>query len=253
MRHSYLFPEFYSSWLSQRLPIAPRESLATCENCAMVNPSGITRDLGPFFGHLKCCTYFPYLPNFTLGALGEEQYQAAKKYGVFLPVGLYESLQAQGIRNSFGHQGFGREEKLLCPFFSKSQNSCSIWAQRPGVCTTYFCKSDYGQMGLEFWSKVEKYLNHFEWKMATELMTRMGLNENEIAYCQAVVSPETEEDERDYFIQAAWGKWFSKQREFYQESYKEALGITSSDLDKILDPQFLELEKSIFSQVSTMK
>lgn len=240
-----IYPKGYEPWLSQRLTARRTESLATCDNCAMVKPSGLTRDQGPFLNHLKCCTYFPYLPNFSLGALSADDLAKTKSRGILLPVGLFPSENEQNKIKNFGHEGFGKKSELLCPFFDSMKNQCSIWTYRPGVCTSYFCKSDQGQKGLDYWKDVEKYLNHFEWKLACAVVEKMNLNENILSYCQAAIDPQTEEDERDYFITAAWGSWISKKQEFYQEARKVALEISAVDLEKLLDSELVQLEKRL--------
>ena len=242
---SKIYPQGYEPWLAQRLTISRHETAATCDNCAMVKPSGLTRDKGPFLNHLKCCTYFPYLPNFSLGALSEADLAKTYERGILLPVGLYPSIEEQNKKEILGHEAFGKKEELLCPFFDRIKNQCSIWASRPGVCTSYFCKSDQGQKGLDFWKSVESYLNHFEWKLACAVLEKMNLDENVLSYCQAALSPDTDEDERDFFIQAAWGEWNSKKLEFYQEARRLALEISSSEIENLLDPEFLSLEKEL--------
>lgn len=243
--HSYLFPHSYSSWLSPRLPLAPQETLASCDRCAMVQPRGLTRDPGPFLNNLKCCTYFPYIPNFSLGALSLSQIHQALPRGILLPVGLFPSPQEQLVIETLGGHGFGQKKELLCPYFDSVKNQCSIWNYRPGVCTSYFCKSNYAQSGLDFWSDVEKYLNHFEWKLACQVFYKLGLSENELAYCQSAINPNTEAEELDYFLAAAWGPWKDQKQLFYQKCKLEAEKISSQDLNSILDPEFLELEKKI--------
>lgn len=240
-----IYPQGYDHWLSQRLTARRLESLATCDNCAMVKPSGLTRDKGPFLNHLKCCTYFPYLPNFSLGALTSEDLAKAEPRGILLPVGLFPSAEEQAKTESFGSEGFGKKSELLCPFFDGAKNQCSIWTYRPGVCTSYFCKSEQGQKGLDYWKDVEKYLNHFEWKLACAVIEKMGLNENVLSYCQAAIDPNTEEDEREFFIAAAWESWISKKLKFYQEARRIALTVSSQDLEKIMDPEFLQIEQRL--------
>lgn len=240
-----IYPQGYEHWLSERLTVRKSESLATCDTCAMVKPTGLTRDKGPFLNNLKCCTYFPYIPNFSLGALTSADLAKAEPRGVLLPAGLFPSAAEQGKIDSFGIEGFGKKSELLCPFFDKGQNQCSIWVSRPGVCTSYFCKSDQGLLGLDYWKDVEKYLNHFEWKMACSLIEQMGLDENVLSYCQMAIDPNTDEDEREFSVQAAWGQWASKKLEFYQESRKLSLAISSSQIENLLGPEFIELEKKL--------
>lgn len=244
---AYIFPDGYKPWLSQRLTANKSETSATCDNCAMVKPSGLTRDAGPFLNHLKCCTYFPYLPNFSLGALTQSDFDKTVPRGILLPVGLFPSAEEQNKIESFGHEGFGKKSELLCPFFDSGKNQCSIWTYRPGVCTSYFCKSDQGQKGLDYWKDVEKYLNHFEWKMACAIIEKMNLNENVLSYSQAAIDPNTEEDEREFFVAAAWDKWLTKKLEFYQEARKIALSISPEEIATLLDPEFIQLEKKLNS------
>lgn len=241
----FIFPSSYSPWLASRLKGYVPEKSATCENCAMVKPLGLTRDKGPFKNNLKCCTYFPFIPNFSLGEISEAQISQAVNRGVLLPVGLFPSAQHQSLVDQLGQKAFGKKTELLCPFFDGPKNQCSIWENRPAVCTTYFCKSDYGQPGLDFWADVEKYLNHFEWQLACEVIFQMGMTTNEIAYCQGVVSEETEEDERESFLHAAWGKWFHHKHDFYIEAKKVALSFDSKKIESLLGEEFLELEKKI--------
>lgn len=230
-----LYPEGYEPWLSQILTERRVETLATCDNCAMVKPTGLTRDKGPFLNHLKCCTYFPYLPNFSLGALSTESIAHAEPRGILLPVGLYPSIEEQNKINKFGAKGFGKKAELLCPFFEGATNQCSIWTYRPGVCTSYFCKSDQGQKGLDFWKDVERFLNQFEWLLATRVLEKMNFDENVLSYCQAAMSEDTEDDERDFFISESWGDWGSKKIDFYQEARRIALKTSPDELNELKD------------------
>lgn len=250
---TYLYPKFYSSWLSKRIPLQVVESLATCDQCCMVNPAGLTRDPGPFLNHLKCCTYFPFLPNFSVGALLDSQISQVETSSMLLPVGLYPSVEYQEKKRSYGAKGFGQRDELICPFFDKQNLHCSIWQNRPGVCTSYFCKSNRGKEGFAFWAKVESYLNHFEWKLAKEILTRMGLTENHLAFCQASISLETEPEEREYFIQAAWdfanGQWLPQKANFFRETTKLAYQISAAEVGQLLDPEFRTLELELNSLV----
>lgn len=245
MSEQFVFPSSYSPWLASRLKGHLPEKSATCENCAMVKPTGLTRDKGPFKNNLKCCTYFPFLPNFSLGELTESKVSQALDRGVLLPVGLFPSAKHQARVDQLGQKAFGKRSQLLCPFFDSPKNQCSIWENRPAVCTTYFCKSDYGQAGLDFWADLEKYLNHFEWQLACEVIFQMGMTTNEISYCQGVVSEETEDDEREAFLQAAWGKWVHRKHEFFVEAREVALSLGASQIDKLLGEDFLLLEKKV--------
>jgi Fe-S-cluster containining protein len=255
MAHSYLFPELYSAWLAKRLPGVVTETLATCDNCVMVKPVGLTRDPGPFAANLKCCTYFPFVPNFSLGSMLIEKphevqvpLQSASSQGILLPIGLFASPERQALLEELGNDGFGKRADLLCPFYDSVANGCSVWKQRPGVCTSYFCKSDRGQKGLDFWSDIEAYLNHFEWALASEVFQRIGFTEDDMEMCKATMICD-EPIERMHFVREAWGSWFDRKDELLKLSFKLASEISADELDGILDDEHLALEADLRSRI----
>lgn len=260
MAHAYLFPASYAHWLTDRLQGQATETLATCETCAMVKPEGLTRDPGPFDPKLKCCTYFPFIPNFSLGAILKASHEnastrvrltSAEQQGVLLPLGLFPTPERQSLIESLGSEAFGQRRELLCPFYDTAVDRCSIWAYRPAVCTSYFCKSNRGQSGLDLWADIEKYLNHFEWQLANEVFARLGFDEDALEMCRAAMFDENQEaDERAEFIRAAWGSWFNRKEEFFMAALQTALTFDSDSVGKLFDEDHLDLENSIRRQVA---
>src|SRR5215470_18692050 len=65
-------PPLYAKWMAELLegPI-PRESRATCDDCAMCEPE--EEQKGPQSNYydptIKCCTYIPDLHNFLVGRI----------------------------------------------------------------------------------------------------------------------------------------------------------------------------------------
>jgi len=61
-------PPLYAAWMAELLPgPIPRESRATCDNCAMLPPISERHDSGEhYFSRIKCCTYVPTLRNFLV-------------------------------------------------------------------------------------------------------------------------------------------------------------------------------------------
>lgn len=242
-----LYPAGYALWLQSRLVSTSRETLATCETCAMVKPTGLTRDAGPFANDLKCCTYFPFLPNFSIGAcLNEElsgfklRLAAAEKSGLFLPHGLFATPEHESLVRSLGKKSFGIRRELLCPFFDVSGNQCGIWAHRPGVCATYFCKSDRGQEGLDSWQMIEGFLNEFEWLLASEVLRRLDLFARCEKYGEMIMLSEGE-SERQELVRLAWGDWHERKFEFYQQARSTAEQIEPAWLDANLTALLPEL------------
>lgn len=258
MSESALFPPIYQRWLSEKLAGQVRESKATCDRCAMVKPEGLTRDQGPFQDNLKCCTYFPFLPNLSVGALLEQnssafrlRFEQAKAQGLLLPVGLYPTPERQRLMEERRDE-FGQRADMLCPFFDARTSGCSIWFHRPAVCTTYFCKSDYDEVGFEFWADVEDDLNHFEWVMATELFGRLGLAEEEMQACRDLMSTRPGL-ERDQLVEKSWGVWRGREEEFYLQAWNESHKISAHEVDEMMGEESLELEETLRARVFMMK
>lgn len=255
--HNYVFPGSYAPWLARRLPKALRETKATCDQCLMAKPvaerPGPTRDPGQFLNHLKCCTYFPFIPNFSLGAFSAIDFEKANRAGLLLPVGLYPSIAYQEKKVKAAFSSFGKSEELLCPFFNSERNACGIWSLRPGVCTSYFCQSDQGVMGIKLWGEIESFLNQFEWILAKRVFEELGFSENELAFGRAAISLETEEDEREFFIEAAWGSHNSSRFEFYQKARELALRFTNDQIEEILGADLISKEKSLREKIEALE
>src|SRR5262245_36081364 len=60
-------PPLYQRWVRELLdgPV-PRETEATCDNCAMLVEGGVAAG---FNTDTKCCTFLPELHNFLVGAI----------------------------------------------------------------------------------------------------------------------------------------------------------------------------------------
>jgi Fe-S-cluster containining protein len=178
---------FYGHWLKLSCDV-PDESALDCRQCVMLKPPpGTKRDEGPFSEKLKCCTYFPFLPNFSIGAILEqgdasrhELLRKALHVGFLSPLGLFPTVSRQRSQAEIGKQGFGKEPGLLCPFFDSQRLQCGIWEFRPGVCQSYFCISREGQKGLDFWAKREEALNSFEWSLAHEVLWELGYTSDDV-------------------------------------------------------------------------
>ena len=246
-----LFPPSYQPWLGTRLPGSRRESLATCDACAMIEPHGQTRDRGPFEPTLKCCTYFPFVPNFSLGAMLKHEPAAtrvrltvAAERGLLLPLGLFASPEQEALANDLGEMAFGREAKLLCPFFDSTANGCSTWAYRPGVCASYFCRSETDQIGFQFWADIETYLNNFEWMLAIAAATHLDFDGDLPERCEAVMLTEPGQ-ERSWLSQTVWQSWTGREFEYYENCLTVAEKFEQSEIDEWLGSDLLELEASL--------
>lgn len=181
----------------------------------------------------------------THGATARVRLTSAAQQGILLPYGLFAAPEWEKRAKKSGSKGFGRRADLLCPFFDSTHQGCSVWTSRPGVCTTYFCKSERDEEGLEFWADVEAYLNHFEWAMASEILERLDFDPNFREVCEGVMLTEEPGGERDFLVQSAWGSWATRKEEFFALCLTEAEKISSDQLSHLLDPDGLALEESL--------
>jgi Fe-S-cluster containining protein len=179
-------PHLYSRLLeSEILDLTVNETKATCQNCL--------RSRDKRFEYLykadhKCCTFFPFLPNFAVGGIlkkkleGESVVKAKISESRYaLPIGLYPDLKYQHDFQSKKTTDFGRRTELLCPYFDKAQLNCRIWEFRGTVCTTFFCRSDYGKTGLEFWNSMSDYLSYVEMALAEECLVMLDFSPRDIS------------------------------------------------------------------------
>lgn len=159
-----------------------------CSKCHMVRPRGLTRDLGPFRQDLKCCTFDPFLPSFTLGAPNFEQKVSSEVLKDYLarrrltPLGALprtadsvNSPRANSICES------GKDPKMACVFLSKDENAkCTIHEFRPSSCAGYMCHTGRGVSGFKEWATWETKINSFEWTLAHLSAFELGFTLDDI-------------------------------------------------------------------------
>lgn len=88
---------------------------------------------------LKCCDFQPFVANFLIGAILEENANFLMDGPhLWQPLGLIPSheFRAKHARTP----AFERGADLACQFFDLGARACTIWRFRPGECSTYFCE-----------------------------------------------------------------------------------------------------------------
>ena len=172
----------------------PIETRATCDACVMARADWPrdALDPGPFDPKLKCCTFAPFIPNYTLAKLWDQpamqvRIADAQRRAQLTPLGLIPLEETS--------TDFGRAEKDRCAFLNE-QARCSIWSERPTVCRTYFCVSDRGAAGQAKWRKIEAEGNEAEWTKANEVLFELGFTQDEIE-------------------SLTWAEWVDRKAEFF--------------------------------------
>jgi hypothetical protein len=208
----------------------PDETRATCADCAMCDkgePSPVPMEY--FLSDAKCCTYFPQLPNYLVGAiladdspdmaLGKERIRERIKSRIGVtPHWLTRPHKMTLIMQSYSN-AFGRAKSLLCPYYDTSNpsNSCTIWRHREAVCMTYYCKYAGGQRGFDFWSALKAYLGYAQRQLARHAQVAVAEGVLEPVLQKNQLSVEDIEDlppkASDYM--RWWGPWAVREEEFY--------------------------------------
>jgi Fe-S-cluster containining protein len=221
-------PPLYRKWVDQMLgQDIYTEPRATCDDCAMCQAVHPPASQDQYFNpQVKCCSYYPPLPNFLIGAiitdddstLAEVKEEFLDRIMKFLitPLGLLAPQMVQ-LYNVF--KPFGQHEHLLCPFFlNHSGGLCGIWKYRNSVCSTYFCKHERGGVGWLFWRRLALMLLSAEKHLAR--------------YCAEqfpVIIPENASDIRE----KTWGNWTFREAEFFQNCWDVVRPLSWDDVLKI--------------------
>lgn len=241
-----LFPDFFQQ------PI-PRETLATCNDCAMcVRPDQPQIPGQEYFQpDIKCCSFHPKLPNYLVGGLLTDTNPAMdhgravvrekiqKRIGIspssILPPKKYAMVHKLG-----GERSFGKNYTLLCPYYVRESGLCGIWKFRDGVCSTYFCKTAAGQEGKKFWNVLRGYLMQSQDALTWYALLNLGF-EVEIIwdlltnYASDSLDAADIDDlpPRDDLYERIWGPWVGKEEEFYKKSYEIVSSLSQDDYDRI--------------------
>jgi len=192
MKLKYQLPDLYQNLLPRVILNADlTETKATCQDCAMAPLKRGVRARITYEPHLKCCTYEPFLPNYLVGSvlLQAQRFPqgvaalrrkiSTREYA--LPLGTAPRVSFQVEFNARKEGEFGNREDWLCPYYQTQTQNCGIWKYRGAVCTSFFCKSDYGSKGLGFWEKLSNYLSYVEMALAEECLVELDFSPRQIS------------------------------------------------------------------------
>lgn len=260
-----LFPDFFHQ------PI-PRETLATCHDCAMcVRPDQVLMPGQKYFNpDSKCCTFHPKLPNYLVGGLLLDTNPAMdhgrnvirekikKRIGISPSSVLPPKKYAMFYKFS-GERAFGKNQLLLCPYYIREGGLCGIWKFREGVCSTYFCKTAAGQEGKKFWNVLRGYLIQSQDALMWHAMLNLGFEVEFIwelltAYNNDSMDP-LDLDELpppNEVYEKIWGPWAGREEEFYKKSYELISSLSKDEFDRIggMNPKvFYEWLKKRYQEV----
>lgn len=244
-------PEHYKAWLAHFEIEAPTH-FRDCESCEQ--SSERVPESERFSRSTKCCTYFPFIPNFSLGGLFEStrdsvgllRLREALARGRVTPLGLFPEPRFEARRIELGEVAFGRSEELLCPFYERVQGHCTIWAARPAVCFSYFCRSTYGDFGVNLRKNIEAYLNLFEWTLAHEVLWRLGFTQDDVRCME-----EARKSLLEFKPRSAWGTELGFEGEFLKRCASMARMVTAEDVKELMGAEGEALKERIYESLPT--
>lgn len=194
----------------------------------MLAPAGNAPDRLYFHPATKCCTFQPNLPNFLAGQVlanadpdaraGRLTLEARIARGVAVMPSKVGSGGVFGTLYRVVPDAFGRAPSLRCSFLTDA-GGCGVWAHRPGVCATWFCKHVRGATGFRFWHLADKLLREVEQQLACWCMAELDVGAEEVQDPERFSAPHVSElaGEIDWARhRALWSTWAGREAEFYR-------------------------------------
>jgi len=194
-----------------------------CENCPTHNPT------------LKCCTFYPFLPNYLVGAVLKSElpgrgvvYQLLKEKKYTLPIGIVAPPAYQKLFYDTQKEGFGESKDLLCPFYDKINNNCGVWEYRSSECSTYFCDALLTKDTRKMWKDLRSKLYKKELAFSQDVMLHSGYSNNEIQDNLNEIKREAEDCEDKWSLNTSEAKSFWHHVTDYEDYYISAFNYVNS-------------------------
>ncbi len=193
-----------------------------CANCLMAKK-------GIYKGDLKCCTYFPFLPNYSLGAcidyssrFKEILKNKIKGREFVLPLGLMPSWSYRVAYRFKSSLDFGNREDLLCPFYVKSSGQCEIWPYRNSACSSFHCNFSGDERDAEsYWNRYNETIHYLEMALSQYCMMAFGYTKDnvlrQIGYLEGHekdLDPEVSSLSREEY-RDLWGDYYQREEYFF--------------------------------------
>lgn len=258
LKLEYVVPKIYKNFVSAKvLGLNVTENKATCENCLR---SRDKRFAYTYKSTLKCCTFHPYTPNYAIGALLSAQESTVGIEKIKSKIHNREFAFPIGIMAPFDYQyqflikeedQFGNDENLLCPYFDRLKNQCSVWQYRGVVCTSFYCRSDYGQDGQKFWAVLSDYLSYVEMSLAEECLVQLDFSprdlSDQLVYLNKREFDQHETEQKNLSESEDKSLWngYTDKYEFYKKCFALVQKIDRTQFKEIIGHQGLELEKEV--------
>jgi hypothetical protein len=266
-------PAPYRSYVEALLHarLAP-EPPASCDACAMCAETDDPSSGGSFFNaRTKCCAYHPALASFLVGGIlaGEE---TAASHALQLAIGSGVGVTPLGVAPAPTYSllyhaapaAFGHSRSMRCPYCDEGNGGrCGIWAQRPAVCATWYCKHERGALGLAFWTALEALLEEVERSLVLWCLLRLDPGPEAAArllltrrgpFAGQAIGPgdiDRTVDEADR--KKVWGRFVGREREYFLEAARLAGHLGVADIRRICGTSLGALERLTVSSFRALR
>jgi hypothetical protein len=198
----------------------------------MVLPQATPRDPPriSFDPLVRCCSYRPQLPNFAVGEIlsngspsspfAATSIRRRIAEGDASPLGLRVDAAYQLVYQHASAASFGRARRLRCPHLEDS-GLCAIWANRPAVCATWYCKHERGRLGGRFWASLHATLAAAEQTASRWCLQALGFD----GAARRAAVDDLHKSAVDTFAldrlpdsarqSSLWGTWAGREEPFY--------------------------------------
>jgi hypothetical protein len=227
-----LLPGFFRNHLEP-------ERHATCDSCAMCPPKDEVdlTERSYFSPQLKCCTYYPSLPNYLVGGLlaetGSEPAEGRRRVrrrielgSGITPLGIGPTPAVLQVYENDALE-FGRSDELRCPYFHQASGRCTIWSFRDARCSTFFCKFNRGKDGLLFWHGLREYLTHIQRALARHVLEGLGWD---AATVDALECGNPSDD-----TDTMWRSWCGRETDLYIAAFDIVSALEQSSFNRLVD------------------
>jgi hypothetical protein len=248
------FPAIYKELLPEIMHQSiPKETKADCSNCSMAQKDPTLGDAQRhrFRADTKCCTWQPRLVNYLVGGLladqrpslreGQKRVRARIQSRIGVTPWWLASSPLDHYLYSHAKDFFGKAARLRCPYFSLDSGSCTIWAWREAVCSTWYCKYEAGKDGLNFWVSLKGYIGLVERQLSRYAMLQLDpdlvLDDAMNAfYSQEGLSREhLDEEAPDPALYARiWRQYAGREEEYYRLCHEIVSGLSVQDVNALL-------------------
>jgi hypothetical protein len=269
-------PPLYERWVGDFLggPI-PRESKASCHQCAMSGDAGSAplRTVYYFDSVIKCCTYVPELHNFLVGFIlsdadpdtqsGRSTVEKRLKDGIAVtPLGLGQPPVFTLLYNKSEHS-FGLSRTLRCPHYLEDGGRCGVWRYRDSTCSTWFCKHVRGEVGQNFWREsLHRLLSTVERDLSRWCVLELGLPGDTLRHLitdsgWTLASGQVTGEALDNKVnqesyELLWGEWRGREAEFFSRCAKLVEPLSWGDVLAICGPDtraYSELTRQSYARL----